>query len=70
LVAPLGFDIALDLEGIFLLTLGATFRGFLVTVFLTEAFFFLDLSFLSLLDFMDFSSEKKFEGRLQLTSDR
>jgi hypothetical protein len=51
--APLGFEIAFDLEAIFLLTLGVTFRSFLVTALVTEAFFFLAFSFLSLLDFMD-----------------
>jgi hypothetical protein len=34
------------------------FRGFLVTFLVTEALFFLDLSFLSLLDFMDPSSDE------------
>jgi len=58
LARTLGFEIAFDLEGIFLLILGVAFRGFLLTFLVTEALFFLDLSFLSLLDFMGPSSDK------------
>jgi len=58
LARTLGFEIAFDLEDIFMLILGVAFRGFLVTFLVTEALFFLDLSFLSLLDFMDPSSDE------------
>ncbi len=63
---PLGLAIAFDLEAFFWLTLEATFPGVLGAFLRTEAFFFLDLSFLSLLDFMDSFSEKDVR---RLTSD-
>jgi hypothetical protein len=59
---PLGFVIAFDLEANFLSILGATFRGVWITFFVLEALAFLDLSFFSLLAFMDPSSDKTFEG--------
>jgi hypothetical protein len=58
LAEVLGFVFAFDLSANFLLTLGATFRGVLVIFPVTEAFFFLDLIVLSLLDPMDPSSDK------------
>ena len=58
LARTLGFEIVFDVKGIFLLILGVAFRDFLVTFLVTEALFFLDLSFLFLLDFMDRSSDE------------
>jgi len=58
LAGALGSVFDFDLRANFLLTLGATFRGVLVIFSATDAFFFLDLSFLSLLDFMGPSSDE------------
>jgi hypothetical protein len=58
LAEPLDFVTAFDLEANFLFILGASFRGVSVIALVRETFFFLDLGFLSLLDFMDPSSDK------------
>jgi hypothetical protein len=55
---PFNFVLGFDLEANFLLTFGVAFRAVLVIFLVTEAFIFLDLSFLSLLDFMAPSSDK------------
>jgi len=58
LVRPLNFVLGFDSEANFLLTFGAAFRAVLVIFLVTEACFFLDLSFLAFLDSMAPSSDK------------